>query len=408
MNTCGEYAVDTKHGTEGRRLAGPDEIRSWFNMERQPTLEEDRVAQLYFTFHPRTAFLKTLATGAEVVDIGAGDGSLTVFRSWPEPKREDLKMYAYSIEKGRYFDDYSGYETSNWNVSQPEFEGKCFDAIVCAHFVEHIQDPESLVLWAARKLRKGGRIYLEWPSSNSLSLPSRKELEKLGVPLIISRFDDDGTHQALPDGDAIANALRSSGFAIESRGIVRLPWLEDELLGHHKDSEDGFYRQAAFWSFTGWSQYIVAELPASTELSGPAPRLEIRESPDRGWYAQATALRHALAALQAAHAESVSRARSLEEQLSQAQQSLEEERRRAAGEIAEAPRGIAELEEEIRRLTAVHEEQRRRLITAQEEERRRLAADLDGLRRSYEQVLGSHSWKLTMPLRAIANWLRAR
>ena len=154
-------------------------------------------------------------------------------------------MYAYSIEKGRYFDDYSGYETSNWNVSQPEFEGKCFDAIVCAHFVEHIQDPESLVLWAARKLRKGGRIYLEWPSSNSLSLPSRKELEKLGVPLIISRFDDDGTHQALPDGDAIANALRSSGFAIESRGIVRLPWLEDELLGHHKDSEDGFYRQAA-------------------------------------------------------------------------------------------------------------------------------------------------------------------
>jgi SAM-dependent methyltransferase len=385
-----------------------DEICAWFGQARQPTLEQARVAQLYFTFHPRTAFLKTLGPAAEVVDIGAGDGSLTVFRSWPEPERADLKMYAYSIEKGRYFDDFSGYEISDWNVSRPDFDGKSFDAIVCAHFIEHIEDPASLVAWAASKLKKRGRIYLEWPSPNSLSLPPRKELEELGVPLIISRFDDDDTHRVLPDGDAIVQAMRDSGFTIESRGIVRLPWLEDEMLAHFKDAADGFYRQAAFWSCTGWSQYIVAELPASTELSGPAPRLEIRESPDRGWYAQATALRHALAALQAAHAESVSRARSLEEQLSQAQQSLEEERRRAAGEIAEARRGIAELEEEIRRLTAVHEEQRRRLITAQEEERRRLAADLDGLRRSYEQVLGSHSWKLTRPLRAIANWLRAR
>lgn len=399
--------MDAKCESESCAL-GSDEIRAWFNKARQPKLDKDRVAQLYFTFLPRTAFLKTLAPGSEVVDVGAGDGSLSVFRSWPEPNREDLRFYAYSIEKGRYFDDYIGYETSDWNVSQPEFDGKSFDAIVCAHFIEHIKDPESLVLWAARKLRKGGRIYLEWPSANSLTLPPRTELERLGVPLIISRFDDDGTHQVLPDGDVIADALRNSGFAIESRGIIRLPWLEDELLGHHKDAEDGFYRQAAFWSYTGWSQYIIAGLTTSAEQSGPTAGPEFREAPNHSWYAQASALRHSLAALQAAHVESASRAKSLEAELREIRELLEGERRRAREELAEGRHRIAELEEEKRHLVVAQEEEKRHLVLAQEEQMRRFAKDMEGLRRSYEQVLDSRSWKLTKPLRLMTNWLAGR
>jgi hypothetical protein len=48
---------------------------------------------------------------------------------------------------------------------------------------------------------------------------------------------------------------------IEAEGIVRLPWLEDEMLAHFRDAEDGFARQAAFWSFTNWSQYLVISKP---------------------------------------------------------------------------------------------------------------------------------------------------
>lgn len=215
--------------------------------------------ELYFTFHPRTAFLKTLPSDARVADVGAGDGSLSVFRGWPSPERKDLKLYAYSIEKGRLFEDFEGYEISDWNSTPPEFNGQMFDAIICAHFIEHIAEPASFIAWAARKLNKGGRIYLEWPSSNSLTLPPRGELEKAGVPLIISRFDDDCTHRDLPDADMVADEMQARGLAIESRGIVRLPWLEDEILAHYRDAADGFARQAAFWSRTGWSQYIVAE-----------------------------------------------------------------------------------------------------------------------------------------------------
>lgn len=234
-----------------------EQIKRWFDQPRKSQLDQGRVMELYFTFHPRTCFLKTLPREAQVADIGAGDGSLSVFLNWPSPERRDLALYAYSIEKGELFDQFQGYEISDWNEAPPEFGGRMFDAIVCAHFIEHIADPTSFAVWAQRKLKPGGRIYLEWPSPASLDLPSRAKLEEIGVPLVISRFDDDCTHNELPDCDAMIAALVSRGFVIETRGTVRLPWLEDEMLAHFRDAVDGFPRQAAFWSWTEWSQYLV-------------------------------------------------------------------------------------------------------------------------------------------------------
>ena len=233
------------------------QIRDWYHKPRKPQLSSTRTMELYFTMHPRTSFLKALPYGAEVVDIGAGDGSLSVFLRWPEPARHDLGMHAYSIEKGARFDDFRSYELSDWNAQPPEFGGRLFDAIVCAHFIEHIADPASLVAWAARKLRPGGRAYIEWPAPVSLSLPTRDELASLGVPLMISRFDDDDTHRELPPVESILDAAHAHGFEVETRGTVRLPMLEEELLAHFRDDADGFPRQAAFWSRTGWCQYLV-------------------------------------------------------------------------------------------------------------------------------------------------------
>lgn len=238
-----------------------EDIQAWYQRPRRSTLPKQRVMELYFTFHPRTAFLKTLPRDATVADIGAGDGSLSVFRKWPEPERPDLELHAYSLEKGRLFDEFASFELGDWNAAPPQFGDRAFDGIVCAHFIEHIADPASLVAWAAPRLRPGGRMYLEWPAPASLSLPPRDALERVGVPIMISRFDDDRTHRALPDADAIVAAVLDAGLVLETRGTVRLPWLEDEILAHYKDDEAGFGRQAAFWSMTGWSQYLVVRRP---------------------------------------------------------------------------------------------------------------------------------------------------
>lgn len=235
------------------------DIVAWYERERVPSVSAERAQELYFQFHPRTAFLKMLPAGASVVDIGAGDGSLSVFREWPEPQRRDLRMFAYSIEKGERFDAFEGYEISDWNRSPPRFGERLFDAIVCCHFIEHIDDPLSFVAWARERLADGGRLYLEWPSVHSIDLPSLQQVRDAGVPLVISRYDDDNTHKNdVPDRQALRAAFEGDGFDIEQDGIVRLPWLEEELLANFREAQDPFPRQAAFWSMTRWSQFIVA------------------------------------------------------------------------------------------------------------------------------------------------------
>lgn len=244
------------------------DIVDWYRRDRRPQISGGRAQELYFLFHPRIAFLKTLPAGAIVADIGAGDGSLSTFRDWPEPKRRDLRLYAYSIEKGERFDAFEGYEISDWNKAPPRFDGITFDAIVCAHFVEHIADPTSLAKWAREKLRVGGRIYIEWPSPASTTLPSRSELEVAGVPLVISNYHDDATHGVLPDRDEVMAQLSESGFSIEQQGVIHLPWIEEELMASFRDAADAFPRQAAFWSMTGWAQYIVATCGEAKKREG--------------------------------------------------------------------------------------------------------------------------------------------
>jgi len=234
-----------------------EQIKKWFDAPRTPKIPPERVMELYFAVHPRTVFLKMLPPDTRVADIGAGDGSLSVFLRWLDPQRSDLRLWGYAMDKGRLFDEFEAYELSDWNKSPPEFGATTFGAIMCSHFIEHVADPASLVAWASRKLDASGRLYLEWPSPHSLDLPARRELERIGVPLMISRFDDDGTHRDLPDADAMVAAFARAGFSVEARGLVHMPWLEGEMLAHFREAADPFPRQAAFWSHTRWSQYVV-------------------------------------------------------------------------------------------------------------------------------------------------------
>ena len=238
-----------------------ESVLNWYRKSRTPVLSAERAIELYFQFHPRTAFVKTLPQNSTLVDIGAGDGSLSIFRNWPDPVRQDIRMYAYSIEKGSRFDDFDAYELSDWNAQPPEFNGQTFDAVLSAHFIEHIKSPASFIDWCVRKLKPGGRLYLEWPSeaSNEASMPSISDLVKADVNLVISRFDDDNTHQDLPDRDFIKSYAKSMGLHLVAEGVARVPWLEDELMANYRDAEDRFPAQAAFWSWVGWSQYLIYE-----------------------------------------------------------------------------------------------------------------------------------------------------
>jgi hypothetical protein len=76
---------------------------------------------------------------------------------------------------------------------------------------------------------------------------------------MVSNFFDDATHQALPERAGVIAGLEARGFTVEQVGIIRLPFYEDELLAHDQRRPNPGYRLQAYWSYTGWCQYLVAQ-----------------------------------------------------------------------------------------------------------------------------------------------------
>ena len=247
-----------------------DAIVRWFHEEHQLAFKDDEKVMLHYQqCHPRTLFLKTLPAGATLLDLGAGEGSMHIFRSWPPPAREDVRLYAFSLEKGKHFDSYDGYELGDWDQQQPDFGGMQFDAIFSSHFIEHIQQPGSLAAWAASRLNPGGRLFTEWPSEASLQTPEHRQLLAHGIDLQIGTFFDDFTHVALPSTEFVHSSIRHAGLEIENAGTIRLPVFETELLDLFRRTHNSIALQFAYWSFTGWCQYAIASKVAAQRPSPP-------------------------------------------------------------------------------------------------------------------------------------------
>ncbi|HEY7579745.1 MAG TPA: methyltransferase domain-containing protein [Acetobacteraceae bacterium] len=234
-------------------------IRDWADAARRTPLSDGAALEAWHLLSPRCRFIKTLPTHAAVLDVGAGDGSLQIYRRWPAPKRTDLAMYTFALARGALFDQYQGYELGAWPQGKPDFGGTLFDAIVAANFIEHIDAPTDFIGWAASRLTRRGGIFLEWPAEVSLDLPTADELRAVGVDVMTGNYFDDATHRReLPQTKAVHDALRDAGLRIDEAGTVRLPFLHDHLMAIGKSEGDIVPRTLAYWSFTGWCQYVIA------------------------------------------------------------------------------------------------------------------------------------------------------
>lgn len=214
---------------------------------------------LYWQFHPRFRFFKTVKRGARLLDIGANSGGLAHWKSWGLPDRSDIEMYGVDLDSGEFSDLYAGWESVNLDQSMPDFGSVVFDAFFCSHLIEHIQRPEALVSWMHQKSLPGARVYLEWPNLTSLDLPPRHELEEGGWPVMISNFHDDSTHIHLQSPAAISEMVTSCGFEILESGVVDAGYLTDQLIDTGHALDDQGMTLSGFWSLTRWATYIIAE-----------------------------------------------------------------------------------------------------------------------------------------------------
>lgn len=238
-----------------------DQIVRWYFAERPRLLLDDQAVEAFHLLGPRCRFFKTLPVGATILDAGAGDGGLHNFRTWPYFPRTDLKLYAYGDAHGTNFGCYEGSEIGFWPEHPPEFKGVDFDAIVACNFIEHINGPDAFVRWACQRLRHG-RLYLEWPTPASIDLPSATDLRERGIDVMTGNYFDDHTHRApVPDRAVMQSVISAEGLEIESWGIASVPCIDGELASVSRARRARVEATLAYWSYTGWCQYLVARRP---------------------------------------------------------------------------------------------------------------------------------------------------
>ena len=224
---------------------------------RQPRLEvrDEDLVERFWRVHPRFQFLKSLPWGWNVLDIGAGHGGLTHWRSWLKPDRADLNLYGVDRNPGEFRELYAGWETLDLDREMPNFAGVDFNGVIASHLIEYLDAPERLIAWLAERVKPGARVYLEWTGPSSLDLPGRDQLSQHGIEVLTSNFTDDRERKEAPALASVEAGLGEAGFDVIASGAIDLGILGEELFARAADRNT---RSMGYWSLTRSSLYTVA------------------------------------------------------------------------------------------------------------------------------------------------------
>lgn len=168
--------------------------------------------------NPRYAYLPISAQPVDgpfrILDIGAGPADRRIARTlFPACHFEAVNVAPLADTQRDAFDAYHQVDLNGSDLSFLPDQG--FDYVISSHTIEHLEDGPRTVAQMCRKLRPGGRIYLEWPSVESETFPIR------GVGL---NFYDDGTHLRTYARADIEAVLQAEGVDIDYSGYRRM-WL---------------------------------------------------------------------------------------------------------------------------------------------------------------------------------------
>jgi SAM-dependent methyltransferase len=228
-------------------------------------LDEDALLELFWEFHPRFRFVKSLPWAANLLDLGAGAGGLAHWRGWGKPARPDLNLFGIDLNEGEHRALYAGWETIDLDRKLPDFPAVRLNAFLATHLIEHLADPEQLVRWIAERGEPGSRIYLEWPNPETLNLPTREELARHGIEIVVSNFHDDSTHRACPEVPTVLDWLGRGGLDIVAHGAIDLGAIGEEIYARAGEPN---LRTIGYWSLTRWCVFVEAVKPAVSRGPG--------------------------------------------------------------------------------------------------------------------------------------------
>lgn len=151
-----------------------------------------------------------------LLDVGCGNHSASTTRKYfPRCRYSGIdrsREYNNDPEEFRIMEAF--YEIDLEKGGLDAVPDNHFDVVLFAHVIEHVRNGVDVLKALAKKLKPGGKIYVEWPGPRSLTLPSA-----IGT----LNFCDDDTHVRVYDLKDVANALLDGGCKVISAGTRRDP-----------------------------------------------------------------------------------------------------------------------------------------------------------------------------------------
>jgi len=185
------------------------------------------------------------------LDIGCGSHSPTSTKTWfPNCTYDgiDKQNYNNSEEDFNVMNNFYSIDLTKDSLS--EIPDNHYDIIMLSHVIEHLENGDAVVAQAVKKLKTGGKIYIEYPGASSLSLPNMRGT---------LNFSDDPTHVRIYDIKEISNLLLQNSCTIIKAGIRKDPvrrWLFPLIW------LDAYLRNVpggAFWDVCDFAEYVYAE-----------------------------------------------------------------------------------------------------------------------------------------------------
>lgn len=186
--------------------------------------------------HGKEAFLHTVKNSPDtkILDVGCGNGSPQYVKMIINKGYYvgiDVGDYNQTKETKEYADEYFLVKSELFAEKIEEYK-EVFDVVISSHNLEHCDEPEKVLLAMIRALKKGGKLYLSFPSEESQYF-----LE--GGRKGCLNFYDDPSHQNVPNWKKINAILKKERMKIVFRTKNNRPFLMSMIgeLNEEKSKE---------------------------------------------------------------------------------------------------------------------------------------------------------------------------
>ena len=202
--------------------------------------------------------------GTRVLDVRCGNHSPSLTkRYYPHCRYTGLDRERWNRDQS---DDQAADEFYTIDLEKPHelirLPNDHYDVIFCSHVLEHVSQPQQVLEKLVPKLRPGGAIYVEVPSSRSLRLPRARHGRWVHGCL---NFHDDPTHKVLVPIRDIIDTLTRAGLKIHYAG-QRFLWRRIVLLPVYMLAGlilRGYIPASVLWDLLGFADVVVAVRPVA-------------------------------------------------------------------------------------------------------------------------------------------------